>query len=107
MPLLAAKRKIDRSWALPTHWVIDADPAAGVMILARPLSPMWRAPALATPVLARPMAPARAVLGASPRPIRAAPSFLAPSSRSAGLTFALAPPPRGPPAALFPAQAGL
>ena len=56
MPSWAAKRKMESSLGaaaargLSAHWVIDAEPAAGQMILVMPFS--WRclSPAITTPV---------------------------------------------------------
>src|SRR5437763_6119671 len=65
MPSWAAKRKMGRSWALPTHWVIDADPAAGVMILVIPFSSRWRSPAMTTPVFTEAITPEMSGIEAS------------------------------------------
>src|SRR5438105_9599469 len=107
MPSWAAKRKMGRSWALFTHWVIDAEPAAGVMILVMPFSCRWRSPAMTTPVFTDPITPDRSGIAASSCAMSAPRSFLASSSRSMTSIFSLLLPTWMPPPALISATASL
>ena len=108
MPSWAAKRKMERSLTPALlHWVMEADPAAGVMILVMPFSCRCLSPASATPVFTVPMTPERSAMEASSWAIRAPRSFLASSSRSMTSNFIFLPPTCTPPAALISAMASL
>ena len=107
MPSLAAKRKMERSFGPfgPAHWVIEAEPAAGVMILVMPFS--WRclSPAMTTPVLTEPITPERSGMEASSCAMSAPRSFFASSSRSMTSILSFLSPTWMPPAALISAMA--
>src|SRR5208337_3148875 len=106
MPSGAANRNIERSVTpAVTHWVMVADPAAGVMILVMPFSWRYLSPASATPVLTVPMTPERSLMDASSWAIRAPRSFLASSSRSMTSNLIFLSPTCTPPAALISAMA--
>ena len=87
------------------HWVIEAEPAAGQMILVMPFS--WRclSPAMTTPVFTEPITPERSGIEASSWAMRAPRSFLASSSRSMISIFIFLSPTWMPPAALISAMA--
>ena len=108
MPSWAAKRKIERSFTPALlHWVMEAEPAAGQMILVMPFSWKCLSPAMQTPVFTVPMTPAKSFMAASSWAMRAPRSFLASSSRSMISIFIFLPPTWMPPAALISAMASL
>src|SRR5262245_46429740 len=107
MPSWAAKRNMKRSFGPSgfAHCVIDAEPAAGVMMRVMPFSWRYLSPASTTPVFTLPMTPDRSDIAASSWPIRAPRSFLASSSRSMASIFSFFAPTWMPPAALISAMA--
>src|SRR3954468_5354264 len=107
MPSWAAKRKMESSGALPSHCVIEADPAAGVMILVIPFPSRWRSPAMTTPVFTDPITPQRSGMEASSWAMRAPRSFLASTSRASPSTFIFEPPTSMPPFELISLMASL
>jgi hypothetical protein len=90
---------------LSAHWVIDAEPAAGQMILGIPASCRNLSPARTTPVFTLPITPVTSDIEASSCPMSAPRSFFASSSRSTISILSFLPPTGMPPAALISAMA--